>query len=127
MNTSTVTTGTDQQSAVDSKGWMGDRKSQASGSRLRGGRRRRSVPHLVLGVLLVLASAAGFALVSVTVGDREPALMLARPVVLGHVLAAPDLRVVNVAVDPDVAFVSGSQASQVVGRVVATSLPAGAL
>ena len=81
----------------------------------------------MLGVLLVLACAAGFVLVSMTAGDRQPALALARPVVVGHVLTAPDLRVVNVAVDPGVAIVSGSQASRVVGRVVATSLPAGSL
>lgn len=125
---STLTTSTDQRSTAESNGsWLGDRKSRTQGSRLRGGRRRRSVPHLVLGALLVLGCAAGFALVTVTTGDRQPALAIARPVVVGHVLTAPDLRVVNVSVDPGVTIVSGSQASQVVGRVLATSLPAGAL
>jgi hypothetical protein len=98
-----------------------------NGSRLRGGHRRRSMPHLVLGALLVLSCAAGFAVVSVTASDRQPVLALARPVVMGHVLTAPDLREVDVAVDPGVAIVAASQSSRVVGRVVATSLPAGSL
>jgi hypothetical protein len=127
MKTSAGTTGVEHRSIVDPAGsWMGEPKKATNGSRLRGVRRRR-VPHLALGVLLVLACAAGFALVSVTAGDRQPALVLARPVVVGHVLAAPDLRVVNVAVDPGVSIVSGSQASRVVGRVVSASLPAGSL
>jgi hypothetical protein len=127
MNASAETTGFDRRSTADPPGsWVGERKKATNGSRLRGVR-RRSVPHLVLGVLLALACAAGFAYFSVAAGDRKPALALARPVVVGQLLTAPDLRVVNVAVDPGVAIVPGSQASYVVGRVVATSLPAGAL
>lgn len=127
MKTSAGTTGIEHRSTPGSESpWVGERKKTTNGSRLRGGRRRR-IPHLVLGALLVLACAGGFVLVSVTAGDRQPALALARPVVVGHVLTAPDLRVVNIAVDPGVAIVSGSQASHVVGRVVATSLPAGTL
>lgn len=103
----------------------GGKKSNAS--RLRGAGRRRSVPHLLLGALLVAACAAAFVLVSVNSGNRQPVLALARAVPVGHVLTAQDLRQVNVAVDPGVGVVDSSQAAAVVGKTMSESLPAGAL
>lgn len=105
--------------------WVTDGKKPAS--RLRGTNRRRSIPHLLLGVLLVLACAAAFLVVSLNSGTRQPVLALARPLSVGQVLTTQDLKHVNVAVDPGVSVVDVSQAASVVGKTMSTSLPAGAL
>lgn len=105
--------------------WVADGKKPVS--RLRGTGRRRSVPHLLLGVLLVLACAGAFVVVSLNSGNRQQVLALARPVSVGQVLTAQDLQQVSVAVDPGVSVVDASQAAGVVGKTMSTSLPAGAL
>lgn len=91
------------------------------------GWRRRSVPHLVVGVVLVTSCAAGGVWWSALAGERVPALALARPVALGTVLAAGDLREVRVAVDGPVDVVPVRDASSVLGQRLAVSLPAGVL
>lgn len=122
MNTKTTTQPqTGHQPAIGS--WFAGGKPV---SRLRGGRRRR-IPYLVLGVLLVLACASGFVVISAEFGNRLPVLALARPVTVGQVLTAQDLRQVNVAVDPEVSVVDAAQADSLVGKRMSTSLPAGAL
>ena len=102
-------------------------KRPDAGSRLRSQTRRRSVPHLLVGALLVLACAVGFVLWSLTIGGRAAVLALARPVSVGQVLTAADLREVSITTDPGVSTMIASQASVVIGRSVATSLPAGSL
>jgi hypothetical protein len=116
---------TDRPTRSASGSWVADGKKPAS--RLRGTKRRRSIPHLLLGALLVLACAAAFLVVSLNSGDKESVLALARPVSVGQVLTAQDLKQVNVAVDPGVSIVGVSQAASVVGKTMSTSLPAGAL
>ena len=116
---------TDRPAGSASGPWVADGKKPAS--RLRGTTRRRSVPHLLLGALLVLACAAAFLVVSLNSGNREPVLALARPVAVGQVLTAQDLKQVNVAVDPGVSVVDATQAASVVGKTMSSSLPAGAL
>ncbi|MGH3832393.1 MAG: SAF domain-containing protein, partial [Pseudonocardiaceae bacterium] len=106
--------------------WLNTRKGPDTGSRLLSGR-RRSIPHLLVGALLVLACAAGVVLWSLVAGERQRVLALARPVSVGHALSAADLREVSVAADAGVSTVAASQASTVIGRVMATSLPAGSL
>jgi hypothetical protein len=106
--------------------WVaGGKKPPAS--RLRGGGRRRSIPHLLLGALLVLACAAVFLVVSLNSDNRQPVLALAHPVSVGQVLTAQDLKQVNIAVDPGMSVVDASQATSVVGKTMSTSLSAGAL
>src|SRR5437764_2199534 len=116
---------TDRPAGSASGPWVADGKKPAS--RLRGTTRRRSVPHLLLGALLVLACAAAFLVVSLNSGNRETVLALARPVAVGQVLTAQDLKQANVAVDPGVSVVDASQAASVVGKAMSSSLPAGAL
>ncbi|MEV8442144.1 hypothetical protein AB0425_32615 [Actinosynnema sp. NPDC051121] len=106
--------------------WISDGK-KPSASRLGTTSRRRRLPYLLLGVLLVLTCASGFLLISLNSGDRRAVLGLARDVSVGHLLTAQDLRQVNVAVDPGVAVVGAEQAATVVGRPMATSLSTGAL
>ena len=91
------------------------------------GLRRRSVPHLVVGAVLVTTCAAGGVWWSAQAGNRDLALALARPVTLGTALAAPDLREVSVALDGTVDAIPAGDAPSVVGRRLAVSLPAGAL
>lgn len=104
-------------------GWAGERRDPRA--RWRGARGRRSVPHLLLGVLLVLACAVGFLLVVLDTGGRRAVWQLVRPVTVGHVLVEQDLRRIDVGVDGDTGVVAAT--SDVVGRPVVTSLPAGTL
>lgn len=105
--------------------WVSEGKKPPA-SRLRGVR-RRSLPHLLLGALLVVVCAGVFLLVSLNSDNREPVLALARTMEVGQVLTAQDLKQVNVAVDPGVSVVDFSQAASVVGKTMSTSLSAGAL
>ncbi len=128
MSTSAAQPDTERRSTPPAGGpWLGSGKGPDTGSRLHGGPRRRSVPHLLVGALLVLAATAGFVLWSLTVGGRVPVLALARPVSVGQVLTAADLREVTIATDPGVSTMAASQAFAVIGRTLATSLPAGSL
>lgn len=105
--------------------WTTDGKKPTS--RLRGTRRRRSIPHLLLGALLVLACAAASLVVSLNSGAKESVLALARPATVGQVLTAQDLKQVDVAVDPGVSVVDASRTATVVGKTFSENLPAGAL
>lgn len=88
---------------------------------------RRSVPHLLLGVLLVAASIAAAVVWSVTTGERHLALALARPVAVGQTLGVDDLREVSVALDGSIDAIPAAEAASIIGRPAAASLPAGAL
>lgn len=123
MNTKTTTQPDVDRSRPGAGSWFAGGKPV---SRLRGGRRRR-IPYLVLGALLVLACASGFVVISAEFGKRLPVLALARPVTIGQMLTAQDLRQVNVAVDPDVSVVDVAQTDSLIGKRMSTNLPAGAL
>lgn len=96
-------------------------------SRLRGMKRRRSIPHLLLGALLVIVCAAASLVMSLNSGHRDSVLALARPVPVGQELTAQDLKQVSIAADPGMSVVDASQAANVVGKTMSASLPAGAL
>lgn len=98
----------------------------ASVSRLRNPR-RRSMPHLVVGALLVTSCTVGGIWWSQAAGQREPALAVARPLSLGAVLEPADVREVRVALDGPVDAIPAAEKSRVVGQRIAVSLPAGAL
>lgn len=89
--------------------------------------RRRSVPHLALGALLVVVCALGFAVTATRADHRRPALALARPVTAGQTLTAADLRVVQVAAGGGVDTIASAQRAALVGRTIGVALPAGAL
>ncbi|ABW12026.1 SAF domain protein [Parafrankia sp. EAN1pec] len=103
----------------------GRQAGAAPAARLTGGpRQRRRVPYLLLGVVLVVGCAAGGLVAGARVGSREPVLVLARPVTVGHVLVAADVREVRVAAD-GVDTVPAGERDSVLGKPVAYSLPAG--
>jgi Flp pilus assembly protein CpaB len=85
------------------------------------------VPHLLLGVLLVLACAVGALALILQLGGSRPVLATARAVTVGQALTAADLRQVSLPADSDVRAVDAASAASLIGRPVAVSLPAGAL
>ena len=91
------------------------------------GRKRRSVPHLIFGAVLVVGCAAGGLVAAQQLGERQEVVALARPVEVGHVILQQDLVGVSLAVDDAVKVVPASAVSSVVGRPVAYSLPVGVL
>lgn len=125
--TTNITTQPDTHRPTPSAGgsWISDGGKPTS--RLRATKRRRNVPHLLLGALLIVVCAGAFAVVSLKSDNRESVLALARPVTVGQVLTSQDLKQVNVAVDPGVSVVDVNQAAGVLGRTMSTNLPAGAL
>lgn len=102
------------------------RASESKGTRLRPLRRRRNLPWLIVGLVLVIACALAFAVTSLRLGGREPVLALAHRVPAGHVLAPADLRVVNVAA-PELGLIPRRAAPRVTGRTTAVPLHGGAL
>lgn len=100
---------------------------QASPVRVRVGGRPRRLPHLMLGVVLVLVGAVGFAAFSLHAAGRVPVLVLARDVAAGQTLTSADVRVVTVAAGDGVGLVPAAEINGVVGRLIAVPRPAGAL
>lgn len=124
MNTHvTNNASTSRPSTSDQPAWISDK--QRGITRLRG--RKRSLPYLALGVVLVIACAGTFLWITLTANDRRPVLALNRPVAVGHVLTPQDLQQVNVAVDAGVLVVDAGQVTSVVGKTMAVSLSAGTL
>lgn len=105
--------------------WL-DPSGSPSASAPRRGRRRR-LPHLVAGVLLVVLCVGGAVWWTTSTQDRAPMLALAKPVTVGHVLTQADLRSIDVSASPGVASIPADQAASVVGRPMATNLGPGAL
>lgn len=108
-------------------GWAGRDGISKSPSRVRGTSQRRSIPHLLVGVLLVVVCVIGGVLAAMQLGSRETALALARPVVVGQILATQDLRQVSMATDSGMDVVPAAATSELVGQPVAFSMPAGSL
>lgn len=89
--------------------------------------RRRNGPLAIVGVLLVVACAALFAVGWLQAGNRQPVLALARPVAAGQVIAAADLQVVRVSAAGPVSLLPASQEPAVIGQTAAAAMPAGSL
>ncbi len=93
----------------------------------RAARRRRRLPFLALGGLLIVVCVLGFAWGAVRLGDRVQVLAVARPVTAGQAITAADLRQVSAAQDPGVQLIPAGQAQQVVGRTAVVPLLPGTL
>ncbi|MBB5801291.1 hypothetical protein F4560_001059 [Saccharothrix ecbatanensis] len=116
---------TKETAGASASAWAGRDRGKAL-SRFGGGRRRR-LPHLLVGVLLVLGCAAGGVVAVTEWAGRESVLVLARSVVVGQVLTARDLEEVSMTTDSGVDLVHAAAVSTVVGRPVAYNLPEGSL
>ena len=89
--------------------------------------RRRQVPWIVAGVLLVVGCALAFGVASVRASHGEDVLALARSVPAGHVVQPGDLRVVKVTPTAGLDPVPAVSESSTVGRPAAVALVAGTL
>lgn len=93
----------------------------------RAARRRRRMPFVALGGLLVVVCVLAYAYGAVQLGDRVQVLAVGRAVAVGQALTAADLMRVSAARDPQVALIPASRASQVVGRTAVVPLLPGTL
>jgi hypothetical protein len=89
--------------------------------------RRHKVPLVVVGVLLVVGCALGFADASLSLAGHEDVLVVAQPLAAGEILQAADLRAVRVSTGAGIQVVPVGSEQSVVGRPVALALVAGAL
>ena len=99
------------------------RRTDRAPSRLSVVARRRKLPYLVIGVLLVLGCTTGSVLLSSRLGQRETVLALARPVSVGQELKGSDLREVRVAHGSGLGVLPAASRATVEGRPLAYSLP----
>lgn len=90
-------------------------------------RRRRRLPFVALGGLLVVVCVLAYVYGAVRLGDRVQVLALARSVPAGQALTTADLKQVTAARDSEVRLVPASDASRVVGRTAVVPLVAGTL
>ena len=89
--------------------------------------RRRQLPLVVVGVLLVVGCALAFTDASLHLGTREDVLVVAQPVAAGQVLSATDLRAAKVSTGSGIDVVATGAEGSVVGRRAAVPLVAGSL
>ena len=97
------------------------------GRRRVGPGRRRQMPLVVVGVLLVVGCALGFADASLSLASHEDVLVVAQPLAAGQVLSSSDLRAVKVSTGTGLDVVPTGAEASVVGRPAAVPLVAGAL
>lgn len=90
-------------------------------------RRRRQVPWVVAGVLLVVGCALAFGVASVRASHGEVVLAVAQPVSAGQVVEANDLRAVRMSPLSGVQPVLLSNEASVIGRPAAVGLVPGTL
>lgn len=96
-------------------------------ARARPAGRRRQVPLVVLGVLLVVGFALAFTDASLHLGSRQEVLVVDQPLAAGQMLTTGDLRAARLTTGSGLDAVSVAEESSVVGRNAAVPLVAGAL
>jgi len=110
-----------------SDGRLASNDARPVGARGRPAGRRRQVPLVVIGVLLVIGGALAFADASLHLGSREEVLVVAQPLAAGQVLTSSDLQAVRVSTGNGLEAIPVAGEAGVVGRPVAVPLVAGAL
>ncbi|MEO3852615.1 SAF domain-containing protein [Streptomyces sp. B8F3] len=95
--------------------------------RLQGVRRRRRVPFLLTGVVLVVGATLGGIVAANELGQREPVLVLADEVTVGQQLRAEDVREVRMAIESGPNILTADSLDEVIGQRIAYTLPEGAL
>ncbi|MHB8452694.1 MAG: hypothetical protein ACYDAQ_19910, partial [Mycobacteriales bacterium] len=89
--------------------------------------RRRQLPWVAAGVVLVVGCALLFATVALRTSSSRPVLLIARSLPAGHVLAPGDLAAVSLPGASAVASLPAALEASVVGRPLAVGLLAGSL
>lgn len=90
-------------------------------------RRRRQLPLVSLGVLVIVGGALAGLLLGQSAAHRTAVLVAARDIPAGHRVSADDVISVDAAVDSKASLVPASNRSVVVGQVARSSIPSGAL
>ena len=93
----------------------------------RAARRRRRMPFVALGSLLVIVCVLAYAYGAVRLGDRVQVLAVARSVAAGQAISALDLTQVTAAQDPGVQLVPAADVAEVIGRTAVVPLLPGTL
>jgi hypothetical protein len=93
----------------------------------RAARRRRRLPFVALGGLLVIVCVLAYAYGAVRLGDRVQVLAVARPVAAGQAFTVADLRQVSAARDPNVELILAANVDRVLGRTAVVPLLPGTL
>lgn len=92
-----------------------------------GAGRRRQLPLVMVGVLLVVGCALVFADISLRTGRGQEVLVVAEPVAAGQAVTAGDLRAVRLSAAGGVASVPAGDEQAVVGQPAAVALSAGSV
>lgn len=124
MVSTPVDTRRDMDASAAAARWASDRPRRGG---VPAGRRRRRWPHLFVGLLLVVACAAGVVVLTQQLGERQPVLVVARSVPAGQLLTDADLGEARVAAEAGVAVIPADARRQVVGRQAAVDLRPGSL
>lgn len=85
------------------------------------------MPWIALGVILVLVGALAFGLMLQSAGDRTSVVVASRDIDPGQQIERADLRVVDLAVDGEAAFVTAAERDRLVGQVATSRIPAGSV
>jgi hypothetical protein len=101
--------------------------ARPAAARPRPAARRRQLPLMVVGVLLVIGGALAFADASLHLGSREEVLVVSEPLAAGQVITSSDLETVRVSTGSGLQVVPAGDEASVVGSSVAVPLVAGAL
>ena len=101
--------------------------ARPAGARGRPAARRRQLPLVVVGVLLVIGGALAFADASLHLGSREEVLVVSAPLAAGQVITSNDLETVRVSTGTGLQVVPAGDEASVVGSPVAVPLVVGAL
>ena len=89
--------------------------------------RKRRMPEMAGGLLLVVVCALGALWWQASSTERQPVLALRNSVERGDVVQLEDLQVVSIDTDQAIAVLADTESAQVIGRVARTDLAAGTL
>ena len=89
--------------------------ARPAGARGRPAARRRQLPLVVVGVLLVIGGALAFADASLHLGSREEVLVVSEPLAAGQVITSSDLETVRVSTGTGLQVVPAGEEASVVG------------
>jgi hypothetical protein len=93
----------------------------------RAAHRRRRIPLLSVGGLLVVVCVLGYSYGALRLGDRQQVLVVTRPVPAGQPLTGADLTAVAAARDRQVPLIPATQTGRVIGQVAVVPLLPGTL
>ena len=83
-----------------------------------GNTRKRRIPEMAIGLVLIIGGAVGSLLLYQSASNTVTVVALSRDVSRGHVVTANDLVAVQVPGDAAEMFISGSDAQQIVGKTL---------